>query len=118
MPTYKEEKIREAEKKHLVPVDVDGETGGISFPKEVKDNLVLNDEESEAANGTRLHSLRAMEALVFSGILNKQELLTVLKSLAEYQFMKASSTRRPVQQEKTVEDYLEELDGVPESGES
>lgn len=115
MPTYEEDRLRKEEKKHLVPVNVDQDTGGISFPQEVKDQLLLTEEQRNEAHGTNIHSLRAMEALVMSGLLNKQELLNVLKTMAEYQFMKASSNRRPMPQEKTVEDYLQELeDGIEE----
>jgi len=104
-------RLVEEEKKHLTPLRYDNKTGEISLPTELVEQVMLDDDQSSLASGTRLHSLRLMEALILSGRLSKQEMINLLKVLAEYQFIKASSPlKATTQKEKAVEDYIQELE--------
>jgi hypothetical protein len=118
MSEWKANELRKEEKKHLVPMDYDFDTKEIGVPQEVLEEVLLDDSKSKEAHGTSLNSLKLMEALIMSGRLSKIEMIKLLTTLAEYQFIKASSNRQPVQKEKTVEDYLAEIADADQSGES
>lgn len=117
MSPYQAGRLRAEEKKHLVPMDYDRDSETIAVPAQVLEQVLLGAEESKKAHGTSLNSLKLMEALIMSGHLSKTEMIKLLTNLAEYQFIKASSNRQPVQKEKTVEDYLMEIEDE-QSGES
>jgi len=116
MTPYQAEQFRKEEKKHLVPMDYNKEDQTIAVPAEILEKVLLGAEESKKAHNTSLNSLKLMEAMVMSGYLSKTEMIKLLTTLAEYQFIKASSNRQPVQKEKSVEDYLMEIED--EQGES
>jgi hypothetical protein len=108
--TDEERRFLKEENKKLVAVDYNPETEEIGLPQELVDELTMTNEQSNKAHGTRLHSLRLMEALILSGRLTRAEMIRLAQTLAEYQFIKASSTRQPAQKEKTIEEYLREID--------